>query len=193
MLVDLAVLNVMTLTFTLPVVTAGASLTAMNYVLFHLHRGDETYITKMFRKSFKDNLKQGIPEGLLAMLIAAVVAADLWFFHGQSSRMATMMMIVISVISTYIIAVFIYMFALQSRYDNSVWGTIQNAVRLSLANLPRTALMMITWLIWAAILIYLHNAASVAFLLYGLTLPGFICTILYEPIFTRLEGDEESE
>lgn len=193
LLVDLAVLNILTVIAALPVVTAGASLTAMNYVLFHLYRRDETYVTRMFRKSFRENLKQGIPEGLLVLAVAIVTAVDLWAFHGLDSRAVTLMMIVITVIAAYIFTASVYMFALQSRYENTVKGTIANAFRLSLANLPRTAGMMITWIIWIAILIFLHKAAPLVFLLYGFTLPGFICTTLYEPVFTRLEEESEDK
>ncbi len=45
-LVDLAILNIMTVVYALPLITAGASLTAMNYVLLHLYRRDETYVTR---------------------------------------------------------------------------------------------------------------------------------------------------
>ena len=91
-LVDLAVLNVMTVVFAIPIVTLGASLTAMNYVLLHLYRRDETYVTKMFIKSFKDNLRQGIPEGLIVIAAALITAVDLWVLHASGSRVITMMM-----------------------------------------------------------------------------------------------------
>ena len=56
-IVDLAIVNVLTVVHALGIVTAGGALTAMNYVLFHLQRRDETYVAKMFRKSFKDNFR----------------------------------------------------------------------------------------------------------------------------------------
>jgi len=74
-LVDLVILNVVTLVYSLPLITAGGAFTAMNYVLLHLHRGDETYIIRMFRKSFRENFRQGIPEGLL--VLAAAIKAQL--------------------------------------------------------------------------------------------------------------------
>ena len=33
------------------------------------------------------------------------------------------------------------------------------------------------------------SAALLAFLLYGFSLPGYLCTMLYEPIFVRLEEE----
>ena len=186
-IVDLAIVNVLTVVHALGIVTAGGALTAMNYVLFHLQRRDETYVAKMFRKSFKDNFRQGMPLGLIAIAVAIVTAADLWGMHALNSKLITMMMIAITVIAGFLFVTFVYMFALQSRYENTVKGTIVNAFKLAVGNLPRTVLMMFIWIIWTGVLIYLHRAALLAFVLYGFSLPGFLCTMLYEPVFAKLE------
>ena len=188
-LVDLAVLNIVTVVYSLPLVTAGGAMAAMNHVLLHLVRGDETYVIRMFRKSFKENFRQGIPEGLLVILIAVITATDLWAFHGSGSKAVTMTMIVISIAALLLFVSAVYMFALQARYDNSVKGTIMNAFRLSLGNLPRTAGMAVAWTIWALVLVYLHRAAPLVFMLYGFTLPGYLCAMLYDGIFRKLEEE----
>ncbi len=190
-LVDLALLNIITVVCCIPLITAGGALTAMNYVLLHLVREDETYVTRMFKKSFIENFRQGIPEGLIVLLASAVTAVDMWALHGSESRMATMMMIVITIIGVMIFVTCVYMFALQSRYENTVGGTILNAVRLAIGNLPRSVVMAVIWLIWILILVYLHKAASTFFLIFGLTLPGYLCTMLYNKVFEDLESDEK--
>lgn len=189
-LVDLVILNVITLLYSLPLITAGGALTAMNYVLLHLHRGDETYIIRMFRKSFRANFKQGIPEGLLALAAAGITATDLWALHGSESRVATILMIAITIIAVVIFVTCVYMFALQSRYENTVAGTILNAARLAVGNLPRTAAMALIWLLWIAALIFISRASTTVFLILGLTLPGYLCTMLYNTIFEDLESEE---
>ena len=187
LLVDLVIVNVMTILGMIPIVTAGASLTAMNYVLLHLHRKDETYVMRMFIKSFKENFKQGIPEGLLFYLAAVITTVDLWAMHASDSKMLTFLMILISIIAAFLIVVFVYIFALQSRYENTVKETILNAVKLAIGNLPRTAIMMVIWIIWIGGMIYFHRFSMLVFVLYGLTLPGYICTMLYDPVFAKLE------
>ena len=188
-LVDLAVLNVFTVLYSIPLITAGGALTAMNYVLLHLVRKDETYVIKMFRDSFRTNLRQGIPEGLLVIMVAVITSVDMWALHGSESKLLTLMMIVITIVAVFIFVTAVYMFALQSRYDNTVKETIANAFRLSLGNLPKTAGMAVIWIIWALVLVYLNKAAPLAFLLYGFTLPGFLCTMLYDGIFRKLEEE----
>ena len=189
-LVDLAVLNIVTVIYSLPLVTFGGAMAAMNYVLLHLVRGDETYVIRMFRKSFRDNFRQGVPEGLLVILIAVITAVDMWALHGSDSRLLTMMMIIITIAAVFIFVTAVYMFALQSRYENTVKGTIVNAFRLSVGNLPSTAAMAAAWTACAFVLVYLHKAAALAFLLYGFTLPGYICAMMLDRIFEKLEKEE---
>ena len=189
-LVDLAVLNIVTVIYSIPLVTFGGAMAAMNYVLLHLVRGDETYVIRMFRKSFGDNFRQGVPEGLLVILIAVITAVDMWALHGSESRLLTVMMIIITIAAVFIFVTAVYMFALQSRYENTVKGTIVNAFRLSVGNLPSTAAMAAAWTAWAFVLVYLHKAAALAFLLYGFTLPGYICAMLMDRIFEKLEKEE---
>jgi uncharacterized membrane protein YesL len=190
-LVDLAVLNVLTVCTSILIVTAGGALTAMNHVLLHLLRKDETYVTRMFWDSFKKNFVQGIPEGLLVLATALITYVDMWVLHGSDSKAATLLMIVITVMAMFLAATFVYMFALQSRYENTVRGTIVNAFRLAIGNLPKTAGMIIIWLIWGLILVYLNKAAPAIFMIYGLTLPGYLCAMLYNGVFYNLETEGE--
>ena len=56
---DLMILNLLTILCCLPVVTVGASLTAMHYMVIKLIRNEESYVVKGFFRSFKQNLRQG--------------------------------------------------------------------------------------------------------------------------------------
>ena len=190
-LVDLAVLNMFTVLYSLPLVTAGGAMAAMNHVLLHLVRKDETYVIKMFKDSFKENFRQGIPEGLMVIIIGIITAADMWILHGSESKAMTMMMIAITIIAVFVFVTAVYMFALQSRYENTVTGTIVNALKLSAGNPLRTAGMAVAWIVWTLVLVYLHKAAPLALLLYGYTLPGFLCAMLYDGIFRKLEEEDE--
>ena len=55
---DLLILNLVTLLLCLPVITAGAALTAMHYVLLKMVRGEEGYIVKSFFRAFKREFRQ---------------------------------------------------------------------------------------------------------------------------------------
>jgi uncharacterized membrane protein YesL len=191
-LVDLAVLNLMTIACMIPVVTAGAAITAMNNVLIHIVRKDETYVWKMFLTSFRQNLKQGVGLGLLFTAIFAFAGLELVMLHSVDAKAATLFMIIITVISLCVVAIGMYTFALLSRFENTMRGTLVNAVSLALGYIPRTLVMLLILAAWAALL-WLLQGIFLLVLLYGLTIPGYLCTRIYDPIFRSLEANEESE
>ena len=190
-IVDLAILNMMTIACMIPVVTAGAAITAMNNVLIHLVRKDETYVWKMFIKSFRQNLKQGIGLGLLFTAVFAVAGIELMMLHSIDAKSSTMFMIIITVIGVCVFGVGIYTFALLSRFENTVRGTLFNAVSLALGHIPRTIGMLAICAAWAAFLWFAHGI-TLLLILYGLTIPGYLCVMIYDPIFKTMEPNEES-
>ena len=190
-IVDLAVLNLMTIACMIPIVTAGAAITAMNNVLIHLVRKDETYVWKMFITSFKQNLKQGIGLGLLFTAIFAVAGLELMLLHSIDAKSSTVFMIIITVIGVCVFAIGIYTFALLSRFENSARGTLINAASLALGHVPRTLGMVAICAAWAVLLWFLQGIFLLV-LLYGLTIPGYLCAKVYDPIFITLEPNEES-
>ena len=190
-LVDLAVLNLMTVACMIPIVTAGAAITAMNNVLIHLVRKDETYVWKMFIASFRRNLKQGIGLGLLFTAIFAVAGVELMMLHAIDAKSSTMFMIVITVIGICVFGVGMYTFALLSRFENTVSGTLVNAAALALGHIPRTLGMLAVCAAWAAFLWFAHGI-TLLILLYGLTIPGYLCVKIYDPVFRKMEPNEES-
>ena len=107
-LVDLVIINVLTIVCALPIVTAGASFTAMNYVLLHKARDNETYIGKMFFHSFRDNLKQGILCGLIYLVIGLIAGVDLYVLHIFDMKATTALMIILSVVSCFIFVTAVY-------------------------------------------------------------------------------------
>lgn len=56
---DLIMLNVVFLICCLPIVTIGASLTALHYVTLKMARNEESYIIRSFFKSFKCRTQTG--------------------------------------------------------------------------------------------------------------------------------------
>ena len=70
---DLMALNLIFLITSLPVITLGASLTALSSVTLSMAKKRETYIFKMYWKIWKANLKRST----LLFLIAAALGAFL--------------------------------------------------------------------------------------------------------------------
>ena len=66
---DLLIINLLTLLMCVPVITAGASLTAMHYVLLKMARDEEGYIVRSYFKSFKENFLQATGMWLIFLVL----------------------------------------------------------------------------------------------------------------------------
>jgi uncharacterized membrane protein YesL len=55
---DLLILNLLTLVLSLPLITLGPAVTAMNDIVIHIVRGEEGYTVKPYFQSFKANFKK---------------------------------------------------------------------------------------------------------------------------------------
>ena len=74
---DLILLNVLCIICCIPIVTAGASITAMFYVTLKMVRDEESYIVKSFFKSFKENFKQALVINIIMLAVGGVLALDI--------------------------------------------------------------------------------------------------------------------
>lgn len=83
-LADLMILNVVFLICCLPIVTIGASLTALNYVSLKMAEGEEGYIVKSFFKSFRQNFVQSTLMWLITLAAGLILCLDFYIVKGVS-------------------------------------------------------------------------------------------------------------
>ena len=73
---DLMILNFLTLVCCIPVITAGAALTALDHMCLKIVRDEDGYLLRGYFKAFKENFRQSTIIWLLLLLAIAVVGAD---------------------------------------------------------------------------------------------------------------------
>ena len=73
---DIMILNFMVILFSLPIVTAGASITAAYYIAYKMVKNEESYIVRGFFKAFKENFKQSTIIWLIFLAIFAILFMD---------------------------------------------------------------------------------------------------------------------
>jgi len=74
---DVMILNVLFIATSLPLVTLGASLTALNFTAMRIATGRCNSVSGDYLRSFRQNFRQGILIGLILAFLAAVLAA--WY------------------------------------------------------------------------------------------------------------------
>lgn len=189
---NLIELNLLTLLMCLPVVTAGASLTSMHYVLLKLMRKEESYISRMYWQAFKENFRQATILWVAFLALFASYRVDWVLAVGNPEILGKPVQYGILIVAILTFMLMQFVFPLQSHFENSIFITVKNAAILMVSNFPRVLVMTLVWVIPYEILI--HSMALLPLLLMlGVSLPGFVCTKMYDSVFRKLEPEEEEQ
>ena len=193
---DLLILNLVTLVMCIPIITIGAALTAMHYVLLKMVRGEEGYIVKSFFRSFKREFGQATILWILFVALGALMASNMVLVLEGTGHYPIWLPSSILVAAILELIIMIYTFALLSRFDNSVYHTLLNAVTLTFSELPRSLAMAVITLT-PAIAFLTTTVLLPLLVLFGLSVPGYACAMVYDPIFRKIEKqaweDENAE
>lgn len=183
---DLLWLNILTLICCIPIVTIGASLTAMNYVALKIARNEECYIAKDFFKSFRQNLKQATAIWLLIFLLILVLAGDFYIINNSDIAFGNVIRIIITVFAVALLFTVIHVFPVLAKFDNTIRNTVKNAFLMSIMQFPKTLLMIVLYILPAVIFVFFTEIAPIPFL-FGLSVPAWLSAKLYSGFFQKLE------
>ena len=147
-------LNVLFVVCSLPVVTIGASVTALYDVMLRIVRKEENAITQSFFKAFKANFKQATILWGLVLLAGVVLYGELIYIMNFEGTIVKFYMILFAVECVLVALVLPFLFPLVARYENTVWGTLWNALLLSISNLGAWLKITLAWV--APVLISLY-------------------------------------
>lgn len=142
-LCDFMLLNILWVVCSIPLVTIGASTTALYTVMLKVVKNEEGYIVKGFLGAFKENFKKSTLIWLILAVLGIIIGIDSRVAAGMSSTMRTVFQSIFIIFSIVWLCVVIYVFPLTARYENSIRNTFKNALILSVAKLPYTLLMLV--------------------------------------------------
>ncbi len=182
---DLVLLNVLTLIFCIPIVTIGASITACHYAALKIKRG-EGYVFKSFWKSFKENLLQSTVIWFI-VAINVVLCLFVVLFMNVEGTMGSVSKGILCAGLIFWCFVSCWVFPLQSKFINKIGATFKNAFFMSMKYIFRTILMVIICLIPVAALFLLTFQWYCLLLMFGISLPIYLCAMLYDKKFEELE------
>lgn len=140
---DLMILNLLFVVASLPVVTLGASLTALHATALRMVDGSPESVPDLFLRSFRANLRQatlllGIAAGAVAVLAAWVIVAVNLQVRGVWVVLA---LAVVVMIGLRVLATLLFLFPYQATFEGGVREVVGNARRMS-ARHPLASLAM---------------------------------------------------
>lgn len=187
---DLIILNILFVLTSLPLITIGASLTAVNQVVLRIQRGESNYVAREYIKAFKEEWKQSTVLWIIFLLTGALLLFDVVYVRSLGRGMAVAIGGVIAVWSF----VFSYAFPLQARFQNTIKNTLKNALLLSVMNLPSTILIVVLNSIPVICIVAGTFVTVMALPIYcflGFALTVKINSIFFDKIFRKFINSKE--
>ena len=189
------ILNILTLLLCLPVVTAGASLTAMYYVLLKIVRDEEGDIIQQFFQAFKLNFRQATIIWIILLLIYTALFVDWRIIRMQGDQFPGIVIILLYGAIAVVYLISLYIFPVLSRYRNTIGGTVKTAFAMSVYGITgmRTVLCGLINLTPLLLLFLLGYAVVPVFLCFCFTGPGYFRAQIYRTLFSNYETNGQSQ
>lgn len=163
-LADLVCVSLLTLAFSIPIITVFAAITAAHTVVQDMVFDTEQGIFKKYTAAFRANFKQSTIAGII-MLAAIVVALCnyFWFPTQFSGSVSTILRVFFGILLCLLLAMASCIYPLIARYHNPTVQHIKNALILCICALPRVLLVTLVNIL--PFLIFIFNPS---FLVYTL-------------------------
>lgn len=140
---DLCMLNLLCIICCMPIVTAGASLTALYYVTMKMVRNEEAYIFRSFFRSFKQNFKQATVINIIMLAAAALLYIDTNIAGKMGQPAGKILGMIFAAFTLLYVMILLYVYPLLAKFYNSVKNTFKNAILMAIRHLPYTILMLL--------------------------------------------------
>lgn len=169
---DLMVLNILFCVTSIPLITIGASWTALYSVTLKMVRDEEGSVSRSYFRSFRQNFRQATLLWLGVLVVLALLVLDIRALNGMAGGTAPgLLRVGVEILALLGIMVLQYLFPSLARFEASLADTLKNACMMALAHLPKTALM--TAAVVGAVWITLINNTTIAVGLMVWPLIGF--------------------
>lgn len=156
----------------LPIVTIGASTTALYAVALKIAASEEGDIFIQFRDAFRSNFKQATVIWLILLAVGIVLGTDIYILihlrnatTGAVAVALTIMLAMVIVACIVLAIILMYVFPLIARVENTNWNMIKNSLLIG------------THYLFCTILVFAVHAAM-----------AFAIIAVFTPLFVLGEG-----
>ena len=140
---DFFFLTVLWIMFSLPVITIGASTTALYYVTLKMAKNNECYIHSSFVKAFKDNFRQSTVIWMVMLTAGVFLGSDVYFFYHMGSRLGIVIFWLMFVLVVLFMLMLTLIFPLTARLDTNVTNLFFMTFMVSMKHFSWVSLMVV--------------------------------------------------
>ena len=198
MIGDIVIMSLLFLVCCLPVVTIGASASALYFTVYCKYQKRSDSLSKDFMRSFKENLKNGIIIHMLYLIYGAVAGFDIWFaINGLGDIKLPDWYLLVSFLPLLpVVFTLPFVYALLARFKNGIKGTLMNSFTLCMMSFPKFILILLIAAAAIAISIFFPPSALITpvaatYLIQMLTEKVFDAAMRVEK--AREESNEETQ
>ena len=189
---DLVILNLIFIFSCVPIITIGASTSALSYVTLKMVRGEDPYIWRNFWKSFRQNFQQGTLVWIFSILIFIFLGMDFYIINSQNTSLFAVVRILLWIVCAVALSVFLYVFPVISHFVCTTKQALKNALLMTFGHLPYTLMMLAL----AGLLLFLCSSSSKLFAMIvvlsgicGFSVVSFVYSIMFDRIFQKYESE----
>ena len=189
---DLVILDLIFIFSCVPIITIGASTSALSYVTLKMVRGEDPYIWRNFWKSFRQNFKQGTLVWIFSILIFIFLGMDFYIINSQNTSLFAVVRILLWIVCAVALSVFLYVFPVISHFVCTTKQALKNALLMTFGHLPYTLMMLAL----AGLLLFLCSSSSKLFAMIvvlsgicGFSVVSFVYSIMFDRIFQKYESE----
>ena len=196
-LFNLIILNLLWLVTSVPIITIGASTTAMYSVAFKYADDTDDAVIKPFFKAFLSNFKQSTLVWLPMCLVSALLVIDAYYLLGHADAAATpFLWIPFFVVLLVLMVTTAHVFPQIARYNVDTRTALHNTLLMSLLHLFLTAgvvgLNALPWILMA-LLPELVAYTGIFWVMFGASLIAYFNAKVLLKMYKKHEPDPEED
>lgn len=193
---DLFVLNVYFTITSLPIITIGASLTALYTVTYKMVDDHEDSIHKAYLKAWKENFKQSTIMWLIDLLYIGMMVIEYIYVLRNENQLSKVLFILVGTQFFFLAFAYPLQFPLLARYENSVGRTMFNSLIIAFSRPGVWFKMFFIWSLPFALYYVSIKALIYTWYLWGLLLTSlfaYICSTFLMPFFRQMEEQSDEQ
>ncbi len=190
--VDLIFLNLLWTVCCIPVITIGASTTAM-YVCLRRLDSDTGHVAQNFFQAFRARFRVATCFWLGILVVAAALIWNFWLLYAWDFTGKTVLLVFLIAILALVLMLVSWFFPLLAAYDEGLKKSFRNSAALGLLH-PWTSLeLMVLNALPAALLLFRtdwFNYSLIFWALIGEAVIAWLCHLLTASVFRQHTQDE---
>ena len=191
---DLIILNLIFMLSCIPIVTIGASISALHSVCLKIVRGQESYMWQGFWKAFRQNFKQGTILWIISILLFIFINMDYTILNAVDIPFFSYLKVALGAVSAILFSMFIYVFPVIAHFKCTIRQAIKNALFMTIGHLPFSIILVVMY----SLIFFLAtwNVKTLALVIVVATICGFsvvtlTACIIFDRIFKKYEPEQE--